>query len=441
MDQRKPRVIVGLGSTGLACAHYFAHHGIPFSVVDANSKPPLLRELQHEFPLVEFQSLNEKVFLPTEEIVLSPGVPLKSAEIQKAISEGVNVTGDIEIFSKVVTKPFVAITGSNGKTTVTRLLGEMAEKCHKPVQLAGNIGIPSLSVVDAEVDFFVLEVSSYQLEVVERLAADVAVVLNLTPDHLDRYAGVQDYYDAKLKVFTGCGLAVTNRDMDCKLNIQQGVPVVSFGIDEPHKDTDFGYEHSDGKTYLVRGTQRLLDVDQFGLIGRHNRLNVAAAVAIGYEIGFNLDGMIEAIQSFKGLPHRCELVGSYDGVTYINDSKATNPASSIAAVTGMSDDSDDIVLILGGDAKDADFSAFEAACEDQVRLYFIYGKDSQMISDSISGNKRICKTLAEVVGQLREYVRAGDKVLLSPGCASLDQFSNYEERGDEFKRLLEAVSQ
>ena len=441
IDQRKPKVIVGLGSTGLACAHYFAHHGIPFSVVDANPKPPLLKELQRDFPLVEFQSLDDKVFQPAEEIVLSPGVPLKSVAIQEAISNDAHITGDIEIFSKAVTKPFVAITGSNGKTTVTSLLGDMAEKCHKAVQLAGNIGIPSLSVIDAEVDCFVLEISSYQLEVIEELAADVAVVLNLTPDHLDRYATVQDYYNAKLKIYTGCSRAVINRDMDCNLNIQKGVPVVSFGLDEPKNDADIGYKHSDGKTYLVRGQQILLDVDRFGLRGRHNRQNVAAAVAIGFEIGLNSAGMIDAIQSFKGLAHRCELVGSYDGVSYINDSKSTNPASSIAAVTGMSDAAGDIVLILGGDAKGADFSGFDLVCEEQVRLYFIYGKDSQMISDSIGGDKFICKTLAEVVNKLRGSVRSGDKVLLSPGCASLDQFKNYEERGTEFKRLLEKVAQ
>lgn len=441
MDQRTPRVIVGLGSTGLACAQYFAHHGIPFSVVDANATPPLLQELKRTLPQVKFESLEDKVFHKTEEIVLSPGVPLKSPVIQRAILSGVKVTGDIEIFSKAVNKPFVAITGSNGKTTVTSLLGHMADRCNKPIQLAGNIGIPSLGVIDAEVECFVLEVSSYQLEVVERLEADVAVVLNLTPDHLDRYSSVQDYYAAKLKIYAGCERAVINRNVDCDSEHLHGVSIVSFGTDEPQNDADIGYRTDGDKTYLVQGQQRLLDVGKFGLRGKHNRENVAAAVAIGCEIGLELTGMIDAIQTFKGLEHRCELVSIVNDVAYFNDSKATNPASSIAAVTGMSDSAEDIVLILGGDAKGADFSHFEDDCKNHVRLYFIYGQDSQVISESIKGDKILCETLAEVVAQLQDLVRAGDKVLLSPGCASLDQFTNYEARGTEFKRLLKAVVQ
>ena len=431
-------MIVGLGKTGYACAKYFMRHGIAFSVVDDSLSPTYLDRLRVDMPTIEVLPIDEDAFLDADQIVLSPGVPLSNESIQMAMKSGLSVTGDIAIFAQETKTDFAAITGTNGKSTVTQLLAEMTIASEKSVGVGGNIGTPCLELLEKDVELNILEVSSYQLEVVDLLAANVAVLLNLAPDHLDRYQSNEAYYRTKLKIFHDCKIAVVPRALKLELNLQQ--VVYSFGLDEPKTDYELGIKAVDGVDYFSIGSRPLLRTDELALKGRHNWLNALAGLAAAYALGLSEEGMIRALCSFKGLPHRCQFIGEFHHIQFINDSKSTNPSSTIAAIEGLCSDNAALVLILGGVTKGADIGDLRDVIDKNVSICLIYGQDRELIKEMLGtdvADIALFENLELLVDCLQNKTRKGDLVLFSPACASFDQFDNFEHRGEVFTQLIE----
>ncbi len=429
-------MIVGLGKTGYSVAEYFLRSGVPFSIADDSANPPGMDALRALVPDLVLESVSAENLRAADEIVLSPGVPLKLPAIADAIAEGVPVTGDVQMFANVREKPLAVVTGSNGKSTVVNMLGELLASANVRAGVGGNIGTPCLDLLTSQLDCYVLEVSSYQLEVATSLGADVAVVLNLSPDHLDRYENEAEYYETKLKIYVDCEVALFNRATPSAYRPEQGARQVSFGLDAPDSKDDFGVMAQGGKLYLCKGQTPLIATDTLILQGRHNWLNALAALALGEALGFDLARLVAGLPNYKGLKHRCELVFENDGVKYINDSKSTNPGSTLAAINGLSQDKKNIWLLLGGNGKAADFSVLNAAIDQSIRQCFIYGRDQDAIAEQIHSPVVKKETLAEAITVIRELTSPGDIVLLSPGCASLDQFKSFEHRGEVFESLV-----
>ncbi len=430
-------MIVGLGKTGLSCARYLARRGASFAVMDDNPAPALLPALSNLSAAIPFGPIDSARLLGAEEIVLSPGVPRSMPAIASAIAAGVPVTGDVAMFTEVADQPVIAITGSNGKSTVTALTGELARAAGLRSGVGGNIGTPCLDLLDQNNEVFVLEISSYQLETATAPRCRVGVVLNLSPDHQDRYPDTQTYYRTKAAIYAACDIAIINRG----IKFDFGVPnerVVSFGDDLPPTPQDFGFLSEGHLTYIVRGADKLIEVTQLGMRGSHNHLNAMAALAIGSSLGWDLSLMLKALRDFTGLPHRCEFFASVEGVSFINDSKSTNVGSTLAAVNGFAGEAGDLFLILGGQAKGADFTALADAVRTQVKAVYVFGVDRDHIVRGLGLTRavHVHETLPDVLSDIRNSARPGDVVLFSPGCASFDQFKNFEDRGEQFKALV-----
>jgi|TARA_B110000503_G_scaffold33040_1_gene53712 UDP-N-acetylmuramoylalanine--D-glutamate ligase len=436
--QEKLSVIVGLGETGMSCARYFARNGIPFAVQDSNVAPAKAAELRDIAPQALLSVLNSEALCNAGMIVLSPGVPLATREIQAAQTAGVPITGDINMFLHLVDQPIVAITGSNGKSTVTALVGEILTNGGLAVGVGGNIGTPCLDLLDKRFEVFVLELSSYQLEVVEAAGCKVAAVLNLSPDHLDRYESVDAYYSAKARVYQGAQVAIVNRQVEFEFKIEGGTKIISFGEDAPVNAEDYGLRVIDGRTLLMRGQEVLLALDQMQLKGRHNAMNALAALAICDQFSIDPVAKINTVQTFSGLPHRCEALGVFGGAEFINDSKATNPGATSAAVQGLAQSDRPMLLILGGVSKGADFTSLQAVVSEHVAKVFLYGADADAIKTALAGFVTCAEfgSLAAVVDAIAAEVTPGSLVLFAPACASFDQFDNFEHRGREFKKLV-----
>lgn len=432
-------MIVGLGETGLSCARFFNRRGIPFSVMDRESSPRHLEALRALAPDVAFSTIDADELMAAEEIVVSPGVPLSTPEIRRAVQSDVPVTGDVAIFADEATAPIVAITGSNGKSTVTALVGKMANYQGVSAGVGGNIGTPCLDLLDDDSDLYVLELSSYQLETASPLPCEVAVVLNLSPDHLDRYDSREDYYRTKATIYQAARKAVVNRNAGFDFDVSQASSILTFGVDVPSDMDSFGLVRHDNKSWLARGSDLLLDVNELGIKGKHNHVNALAALAIGTHLGLDVTLMLETLKSYQGLEHRCEPIGEFQGVTYFNDSKSTNIASTEAAIEGLSGEAGrNVILILGGIDKGADFRELFAAVNRHVKSLLVYGRDADNIASALeqSVSTTKCDNIEEVVEQAVKHAESGDVVLFSPACASFDMFENFEHRGREFKRLL-----
>jgi len=434
-------VIIGLGKTGYSCARYFKSQDILFEVVDQDESPSLLSSFNEELPDVNVITgkLDQKVLLHSGEIVVSPGVPLNTHEIQKAVDAGIKVTGDIDIFSKIVDKPVIAITGSNGKSTVTTLVGQMAEDSGIETGTGGNLGLPALDLLSEGHDLYVLELSSFQLETTRMLGADVAAVINLSPDHLDRYPSESQYYATKAKVFQGCKQAVINRDEAFHFDIPQSTTIWSFGIAVPASDNELGLIKRDNHIFLAHGSKLLLPIEELKIRGKHNCLNALASLAIGFAFGLPLDEMLKTLVSYNGLAHRCEWVASIDGVDFFNDSKATNVGATVAAIKGLGEYSQGkIILIAGGVSKEADFTPLKEPAKTHVRNVISLGQDADSIDAVLNEIVPLTRAtdLDEAVDLAIHQSNKGDIVLLSPACASLDMFRNFEQRGDLFKKLV-----
>lgn len=433
-------VIVGLGKTGLSAARLLHKQGIDFVVTDSRINPPGLSELQIAMPDVQFflGGFEEKVFSSATHLLVSPGVSPRIPEIEWARGLGKQVLSDIDIFACLAKAPIVAITGANGKSTVTTLVGLMAEKAGKQVRIGGNLGIPALDLLgNDEPDLYVLELSSFQLECTSLLKAAVATVLNISPDHFDRHNDLASYAKAKQRVFNGNGVMVLNGD-DVVVREMASADrhCVFFGLSSEQFKYHLNWENGTG--WLVIGKDRLITTDQLKICGSHNVSNALAALALGDSVGLPMEAMVKALQDFSGLDHRMQWVAEIDQVQWINDSKATNIGACRAALEGLPGT---IILIAGGDAKGADFSDLVPIVEQKVRGAVLMGKDAKSLSETFAEKTKIVRSddMQEAVNAAREIANPGDTVLLSPACASLDQFACYQERGEKFIQAVERM--
>ncbi|MEE8060010.1 MAG: UDP-N-acetylmuramoyl-L-alanine--D-glutamate ligase [Pseudomonadales bacterium] len=453
------KVVVGLGMTGLSCARYLARKQEAFSVVDSRKQPPGLDEFKHEFPDVPLWlgEISDESLQGANQLIISPGVGLDDPAIHRAIDDDVLVCGDIDLFRSEAQSPIVAITGSNGKSTVTTLVGEMARQAGKRVAVGGNIGVPVLDLLPVDVleqqepDLYVLELSSFQLERAGNLDVEVATVLNVSADHMDRYPNVLAYHQAKHRIFRGCKQVVVNRadPLSCPL-LAEGVKVWTFGLNEPDFN-GFGLLEEEGVEYLAFQFDRLMPISALQMIGRHNIENALAALALGKAAGLAIDPMLEVLREFAGLDHRCQFVGELNGVRFYNDSKGTNVGAAIAAIKGLAESVEKIVLIAGGEAKGADFSPLLPILREHVRALVLMGEAADQLQVLCVGSLPPVKlqtvkvqtvkvqTMVEAVAEAANIGERGDAVLLSPACASFDMFDNYQHRGDMFSQAVSAL--
>lgn len=433
----KQRIIVGLGVTGLSVARYLAGRDLPFAVCDTRTNPPGLDKLKRFAPMADLYlgELDAQLLSSADELIVNPGIPLSTPAIQTAIQAGVKVVGDIELFARAVDAPIVAITGSNAKSTVTTLVGLMAEKAGRRVAVGGNIGTPALDLLDSKADLYVLELSSFQLETTEALNAEVATVLNISEDHMDRYADLGAYHLAKHRIFRGARQVVVNRD-DALTRplVADRLPCWSFGLDKPDF-RGFGLIEQDGQKHLAFEFKALMPVSELKIRGAHNQANALAALALGHAVGLPMTAMLDALRDFPGLPHRCQWVGQHAGVDYYDDSKATNVGAALAAIEGFGGTLQGRqVLIAGGDGKGADFSPLCEPISRYCRAVVLLGRDADKLEQVLKSHVPLQRvsSLDEAVNAAASLAQPGDAVLLSPACASLDMFANFEERGRLF---------
>ncbi|WP_193073707.1 UDP-N-acetylmuramoyl-L-alanine--D-glutamate ligase [Pseudomonas sp. FME51] len=433
----KQRIIVGLGATGLSVARYLAGRDLPFAVCDTRAEPPGLDKLKRFAPMADLYlgELDAELLSSAGELIVSPGIALSTPAIKAAIDAGVSVVGDIELFAREADAPIIAITGSNAKTTVTTLVAAMAEQAGKRVAVGGNIGTPALDLLDEKADLYVLELSSFQLETTQMLNAAVAVVLNVSEDHMDRYAGLAAYHLAKHRIFRGAQQVVFNRDDALtRALVADQLPCWSFGLSRPDFK-GFGLIEKDGQSWLAFEFKALMPTAELKIRGAHNQANALAALALGHAVGLPMPAMLEALREFAGLPHRCQWLGQYAGVDYYDDSKATNVGAALAAIQGFAADlQGKQVLIAGGDGKGADFAALLGPVARHCRAVILLGRDAPLLEKLFAGHVSVQRvaTLDEAVVAAAAAAEPGDVVLLSPACASLDMFRNFEERGRLF---------
>jgi len=444
MTSHKARaLVVGLGVSGLASARWLSARGYTVSVTDSRAQPPGLAALRAELPdvAVHIGGFDPSEFQDPGLMVVSPGVSLREPLIAAAIDRGIQPIGDVELFAQNAHAPVVAITGSNGKSTVTSLVGEMCREAGLDAAVGGNIGVPVLDLLrEPEPDVYVLELSSFQLETTRSLNARAATVLNVTPDHMDRYANNDEYAQAKARIFNGDGVMVLNVDDPIVTKMaRSGRSTVRFGFDPPGSDIDYGLVTHQSELWLARGARQLVPAASVPLPGRHNLVNVLAAMALADAMHIPLDAMKRAVARFRGLPHRTELVAEHDGVRWINDSKGTNVGATVAALSGMDAP---VVLIAGGDGKGADFSELRESVARRARAVILIGRDAPLIEKAIQGTVPVYRApdMRSAVQQSARIAQTGDVVLLSPACASLDMFRNYEHRGQVFADAVREVT-
>lgn len=437
----QPMLVVGLGLSGVSALRFLARAGARVTLTDSRAAPANIDALRAEYPNVHFalgafaapQPLDTYV-----EAVVSPGVDLREPFIQQLRDAGVPVIGDIELFARAVGDvPVVGITGSNGKSTVTTLVGEMAAAAGMPVAVGGNLGTPALDLLADGVQLYVLELSSFQLETTASLRCAAATVLNLSEDHLDRHGDMARYGAAKARILVGCDTAVLNRDDPAVMAMGDGVDaaVVSFGLD----DADYGLAARHGERRLIGANAQSLPLSDLRIAGLHNVANALAAMALADAVKIPWAAQQQALRQFTGLPHRCRLVRDRSGVRYFNDSKGTNVGSTLAAIQGLPPP---IHWLGGGQGKGQDFAPLATALKAAEGRAYVFGQDAVLLERSLSGAVPVSRH-TDMLGALQAAHAAATApatVLLSPACASLDQFRNYIERGEQFERAVEALS-
>jgi UDP-N-acetylmuramoylalanine--D-glutamate ligase len=438
-------VVVGLGKTGAACLRYLAKHGIAAAATDSRVAPPGLEELG---PLarsldIRLGRFDVSLLDGATQLLMSPGVSLEEPIAREARARGIEVLGDIELFARAVRAPVIGVTGTNGKSTVTSLVASMAQAAGRRVLAGGNLGVPALDLLDQPIpDLYVLELSSFQLETTSSLNLVAAVVLNVTADHMDRYATLADYARAKARILAHAATVVLNADdpMVAAMRaaaVGRGVRMVTFSTQRP--GADYSLIRTGTQTLLARRGEGVLDIARMKITGLHNAANALAALALGDAAALPLRAMQDALEAFPGLPHRSQWVADIAGVRYVEDSKGTNVGATIAAVDGMQGP---LVMIAGGLAKGQDFAPLAAAFRDKVRHVVLIGKDAEAIERALAG---VCTTeraasMEDAVTAAARAARSGDTVLLSPACASLDMFRDYGQRGDVFAAAVLALA-
>ena len=452
----KKALVLGLGDTGLSCARWLAARGAEVSVADSRASPPNTTRLAELLPQVPLHTgpFDDARLMAAELLVVSPGVPLADPAVARAIAAGVEAVGDVELFARAIAAlnarrehpmRMIAITGSNGKSTVTAMCGDMCRMAGLTTCVAGNIGLPVLDALleieqglAATPQAWVLELSSFQLETTSSLNADAATVLNLSEDHMDRYPDMDAYAAAKARIFSGDGVQVLNRDDPRTLAMAlPGRHVVSFGLDRCPTDENFGLCEDE----LCLGGDMLMPLSALPVAGLHNAANALAALALTRALGLPMEALLRGLVHFKGLPHRVEKIAEIDGVTWYDDSKGTNVGATEAALYGMGRKK--AVVILGGDGKGQDFGPLKAAVEANARAVVLIGRDAPKIEAAIAGSgveTRPAASLEEAVEQASRLARPGDAVLLSPACASFDMFRNYVHRAEVFVEAVKKLA-
>lgn len=437
----EPTVLVmGMGVTGASCARHFAQRGIAAEFVDTRSLPPGMEQILDAMPDARVCIGQELDALPNtiRRIVVSPGVSLDSRLLDEAASRGLEVVSDIDLFVAECRAPIVAVTGSNGKSTVASMLGSVLEATGLNAVVGGNIGTPALDLLDADAALYVLELSSFQLERSAPISALAGVILNISPDHLDQHGNMDAYAAAKARIYLSCDHAVVNRDDPALVRfVPKGTQITTFGLGEPG-DGEFGVVQTNRGECIALGDGLLVATDELPLIGRHNVSNAMAALALAAAVGANPSATAQALKRYRGLPHRMQVVGDRGAATWIDDSKATNVGAALVSVASVPDP---FVLIAGGDAKGASFDELAEALRGRTCVTLLIGRDAERISRALRhiGNVRVVGDLYTAVRTAAQIVQPGGTVLLAPACSSLDQFDNFEARGDAFAAAVQAL--
>ncbi|MCW8930032.1 MAG: UDP-N-acetylmuramoyl-L-alanine--D-glutamate ligase [Gammaproteobacteria bacterium] len=449
-----PTLIVGMGGTGLSCARYLKKRDCSFAVADSRDEQTFIEGLKEEFSPLEIMAgdFEFEQFKNYQQIIVSPGISIRSEFFKSLQEQGCFILGDIEIFAQVVDKPVIAITGSNGKSTVTTLVEKIAQHCGVKAIAGGNLGIPALNLLDSQSDLYILELSSFQLETTYSLHTLSATVLNVSEDHMDRYDDLDDYRKIKESIYNNTDNAVVNIDekitFDRVMNVQDKEYSIAF----------FGQNKTDNKlnnfyslfnnTVLVKDNNEIVHTNEIKLKGTYNHLNVLAALALLEPLQLDQKKQVEAIKEYKGLSHRCEWVEKVGDVEFFNDSKGTNTGATIAAIDGLELESNKdylqrkVILIAGGVGKGADFTELGRVIEKKIKSTILMGVDSELIKSCAlnAGAKNdslySVESMTEAVSTAAKIAKSGDVVLFSPACASFDMYQNYMKRGDDFKEKV-----
>ncbi len=452
------QVVVGLGQSGLSVAHYLADQGYQVAVTDAQAAPTLADQLPETIEVRQFGAVDRELLQQAARIIISPGISLDTEAVAAARRAHIPVVSDIQLFCEACTVPIVAITGSNAKSTVTTLVGQMAVDAGINVGVGGNIGVPALNLLsNTDMALAVLELSSFQLETVTNLSAQVATVLNMSPDHLDRHGDMLGYHQAKHRIFQGAKSVVISReDALTRPLVADNLPRISTGIHAPDKGHYGLITAPDGQIHLARGTERLLPADELLIKGRHNLLNAQAALAIGELAGIPLESMMTTLRHFSGLAHRCQYIAQVADIDYFNDSKGTNIGSTMAAIEGLgavyAPKDGKLLLILGGQGKAQQFSELSPLINKYVSQVLFIGEDAALIEKDLRAagiNDDValhqCQTLAGAFECIQQVTLSSlsqvQAVLLSPACASFDQFKGYADRGEQFVQRVHALDE
>lgn len=446
-NTRNASLVVGAGITGLSCLRYLERKGVSAKLYDdvlSEDKLQKIRDISHDITVFDRASNIEDILNNVSILLLSPGIALDHPLVAQAQAQSLELIGDVELFARENTKPVMAVTGSNAKSTVVTLLSLMAKADGKKVALAGNIGRPLLdSLYEDDSDLYVLELSSFQLDITETLKTKVSCILNISPDHLDRYDSYQAYADSKQKIYKNSQIIVCNRaDALTYPQAHSKASVVSFGLDKPEA-SHFGLNSKSGITFLACGDQNIIDSGLLAKQGVTDIQNALAAMAIAHAAGISYSAITDVLKTFQGLPHRCELISQFNKVKWVNDSKGTNVGATQAAIESVAKGSDGktVILIAGGDSKEGDLSLLSDNIQRHVKTILLIGKDAQLFKNMFESITPcvMCNSLEETILQANKLAKEGDTVLLSPACSSLDMFKNYQDRGEQFKQGVLAL--
>lgn len=432
-------LVIGLGVSGQSCLRYLVAQGESVRAMDSRAELPGLDQLRQSFPDVAIHvgGFREDWIEDSRRLIISPGVAVSTPEVARASAAGKEVIGDVELFARAASLPVAAVTGSNAKSTVTAMLAEVARQCGRQPLAGGNLGTPALDLLGAPGDLYVLELSSFQLETTWSLDAQVSVILNISEDHMDRYANFYDYIAAKQRIYDGSEVVVWNRDDELTRPQRPPAREITFGL---HAEADYHLDAARGML-MCRG-EDLLPVSQLTLKGIHNALNVLAVLAMSEALGLDRASAVTAAAGFAGLPHRCQLVAEDRGISWFNDSKGTNVGATLAALAGIGPAiAGKIVLIAGGQGKGQDFELLGESAQRYARAAVLIGEDAKRLAKAIEPVEcHFAQDMADAVRRASLLAEPGDAVLLSPACASMDMFRNYSDRGDTFVECVKEVA-
>jgi UDP-N-acetylmuramoylalanine--D-glutamate ligase len=435
-------LVLGMGVTGVSIAAWFAGQGRSAIFVDSREQPPGKERILKLLPDAEFICGEFPASVPdgVNELFISPGLSMDLPLLSDARQHNIPVLSDIDLFMQACTGTVLGITGSNGKSTVTSLVNSMLQAAGVRAQAGGNLGRPALELLEEDADVFVLELSSFQLERSSELSLHAAVVLNVSPDHLDHHGDLESYTQAKQRIYARCGTAIVNRDEPLSATgFPESVRETGFGLGKP-APMDWGVIGDDDGQWIARGTYAVMPVDVLHIAGRHNLANVLAAFALADTLDAPLDGLVAGAQLFTGLPHRMQVVSSDDGIIWINDSKATNEAAALASICSIDGP---LILIAGGDAKGGAFDKFARELVERDALVILLGKDRDLMLKYLAGISQVfvADSIEEAVTVAAQSAVVGDTVLLAPACSSLDMFASYAERGERFTEAVRSIQQ